>query len=96
MKIKDYCLFVYKNPDNKWQAEVQDIDGYPVFTAVSPLAGEVIAAGAIALDDWNHRDDDTEDCLTHPQCGACNGSGEGMYPGTICPSCKGLGETNGR
>lgn len=25
-------------------------------------------------------------------CPSCDGSGEGMHPGTICPECKGLGE----
>jgi len=24
-------------------------------------------------------------------CGACNGSGEGMYDGTVCSTCKGKG-----
>jgi len=25
-------------------------------------------------------------------CAVCNGSGEGMYDGTRCPTCKGKGE----
>ena len=24
-------------------------------------------------------------------CGSCNGSGEGRYDGSVCPSCKGSG-----
>lgn len=28
-------------------------------------------------------------------CAYCDGSGEGMHPGTICPECKGLGEVLG-
>ena len=24
-------------------------------------------------------------------CSSCNGSGEGMYDGSICPYCRGLG-----
>lgn len=27
------------------------------------------------------------------ECPCCDGSGEGMYAGTICPTCHGLGET---
>lgn len=29
------------------------------------------------------------------QCDACDGSGEGMSPGTTCPFCHGLGEVSG-
>ncbi len=28
-------------------------------------------------------------------CPECDGSGEGMTPGTICPVCRGLGEVAG-
>lgn len=27
-------------------------------------------------------------------CESCDGSGEGMYPGTRCSECKGLGEVS--
>ncbi len=37
-------------------------------------------------DEDQHHDDDTEYL-----CGACNGSGEGMYDGSTCGSCKGSG-----
>lgn len=29
-------------------------------------------------------------------CETCDGSGEGMYPGTNCRECHGLGEVPGR
>lgn len=34
-----------------------------------------------------------DDCYadTEVLCGQCNGSGEGMYDGTICYRCKGSG-----
>ncbi len=25
-------------------------------------------------------------------CGQCDGSGEGMYDGSVCQTCKGMGE----
>lgn len=62
MKPVDYVLFVYLK-DQRWHADVQDDDGNTVFTAVSPVVGEVIAAGSIALQDWIKRSDD--DCLIH-------------------------------
>jgi hypothetical protein len=92
MKPIDYVLFVYLK-GQRWHAEVQDGDGYAVFTAVPPVVGEVIAAGAVALQDWVNKEPD--DCLTHQQCGACNGSGEGMHEGTRCIHCGGIGELPG-
>ena len=29
-------------------------------------------------------------------CNNCNGSGEGMYDGSVCQSCKGMGEVSER
>lgn len=35
--------------------------------------------------------DTTDDCNGEEICGNCNGSGEGMYDGSTCWSCKGSG-----
>ncbi len=32
-----------------------------------------------------------EDGIIDEICGTCNGSGEGQYDGSTCPSCKGSG-----
>lgn len=32
--------------------------------------------------------EDYAECI----CSGCNGSGEGMYEGTVCRTCKGKGE----
>lgn len=41
-------------------------------------------------DDAEEQEED-EDEEKEWLCGDCNGSGEGMYGGTICHFCKGLG-----
>lgn len=44
-----------------------------------------------------HLEDEVEECtlcengIIDDLCGACNGSGEGMYDGSTCPVCKGSG-----
>ena len=42
-------------------------------------------------DTFDDIDDITEDD-EYGICSACNGSGEGQFDGTTCPSCKGKGE----
>lgn len=36
-------------------------------------------------------EDDDLDAEEDPLCGACAGSGEGMYDGTTCGTCRGTG-----
>jgi len=38
----------------------------------------------------------SDDRIEYPEtgiCNDCNGSGEGAFEGTICPACKGKGES---
>lgn len=90
--MSDYMMLVYWSITQKlWQADVQDEEGNTVFTATSPVIGEVVAAGQVSLLDWSYREPDHS--VIHSLCDTCNGSGEGMHPGTVCPACKGHGET---
>ncbi|MBS3953665.1 MAG: hypothetical protein KGZ88_12015 [Methylomicrobium sp.] len=42
---------------------------------------------------WFDESDAFEDCLVEPGiCPACEGSGEGLFDGSTCSLCKGLGE----
>ena len=45
----------------------------------------------------DHDEHEDEDDITYnyegfDYCGRCNGSGEGSYDGSTCPTCKGTGE----
>ena len=40
--------------------------------------------------DYGHEDDEVD--AESGICGACNGSGEGMFDGARCATCKGEGE----
>lgn len=45
----------------------------------------------MAEDDEEEEAEEEEDEEQEWLCGDCNGSGEGMYGGTICRACHGLG-----
>ena len=57
---------------------------------LDPVTIAMIEDEAQALADLNDEDDEDEICP------ACNGSGEGMYDGSRCYKCHGIGELSGR
>ncbi len=67
-----------------------NITGKTLFTGD---ADECLSYIAQMLQDegYEERDLELEEQDEHPTCGACNGSGEGMYDGSRCHSCHGRG-----
>jgi hypothetical protein len=58
-----------------------------IFGAKAPMSSPT-AAGLTKEQDMNEHDEDDG----YEICHRCNGSGEGMYDGSVCGFCKGTGE----
>ena len=76
---------------------LEDVDGYISVLIDDETEEIVLEEGKPILtfprpehqDDFYGEEDDDDD--EDPLCSHCNGSGEGMYDGSICPICGGSG-----
>ena len=93
-------IHLIQNPEKNHYNDIKIMDGdmdspcYVVdFTESDPkypqvgfyLERELTPLTDDERDEWENREED------EGYCGSCNGSGEGMYDGSVCSSCAGTG-----